>query len=348
MSGFPAVNFGQAQGGLFSPEEVARLMESEYQRALRYGYPLALLLIEIDRLESLHDLYGVESKQRIARAVAALLNSATRASDVLGTLREQRLLVLLPHTKPAGALVLARRLLTGCRELEFRGDGRVLRATLSIGLAQRGDEGSLTSLTEQAEQALRAALTAGGDRLIEYERLPREAPPRAVPRAPAVAPAPPAPAPAPARARAPAAAPALPGVHELPGATLEEKVQRLLRLAGGPGDHGALEREVLAILRRTVGEARTPRTGRAEVLEEIRVLEARVAEQKRMLDASEEELARMVQEKSLDPGVASIYRGVQGLDPDARNFTKKKELLAVLYRANVELLRQLEDEAKRG
>ena len=62
--------------------------------------------------------------------------------------------------------------------------------------------------------------------------------------------------------------------------------------------------------------------------------------------ASEEELARMVQEKSLDPGVASIYRSVQGLDPSARDFKKKKELLAVLYRANVELLRQLEEQAR--
>jgi hypothetical protein len=67
-----------------------------------------------------------------------------------------------------------------------------------------------------------------------------------------------------------------------------------------------------------------------------------------MLDASEEELARMVREKSADPGVASIYRTVQGLDPRAANFQKKKELLAVIWRANVELLRELEREAGRG
>src|SRR5574341_1126521 len=98
MSGFPTLDFGQAEGGLFTPEEVGRLMESEYARSLRYDYPLALLLVEIDRLESLHDLYGVESERRILRAVASLLRSVTRASDVLGSLRDQRLLVLLPHT----------------------------------------------------------------------------------------------------------------------------------------------------------------------------------------------------------------------------------------------------------
>ena len=338
MSASPSVNFGQSEGGLFSPEEIARLMESEYQRSLRYGHDLALLLVEIDRLESLHDLYGVESEGRIARAVASLLRSGTRASDTLGTARDQRLLVLLPHTTGAGAAVVARRMLSGCRALEFRGDARVLRATLSIGSAQRGDEGTLAALIERAERALQAALSAGGDRVIEFERLPR-------PPAPSLAVPPLIPAPIPARPRP--AAPALPAIHELPGATLEEKVRRLLRLAGGPGEHGALEREVLAILERTVSEARPRRSSRAEVQAEIRELEARVAEQKRLLDASEEELARLIQEKSLDPGVASIYRGVQGLDPSERNFAKKKELLAVLYRANVELLRQLEDEAGR-
>jgi diguanylate cyclase (GGDEF)-like protein len=337
MSGYPTVNFGQAESGLFSPAEIARLMEREYRRAERYGHPLSLLCAEIDRLESLHDLYGVESEQRITRAVATLLRSSTRASDVLGAARGERLLVLLPHTPREGAVALARRLLAGCRELVFRGEGRSLRASLSIGIAAHGDEDGLARLTEMAELALRAATAAGGDRFVEYERtqpraaVPERASERDVAAQRSVRCAPP---------------PALPGVHELAGTTLEEKVRRLLQLAGGT-ELAVLEREVLAILQ-TVGEARRPRASRAEVLEEIRVLEERIAQQKRMLDASEDELTRMIQEKSVDPGVASLYRTVQGLDPSEQNFQKKKELLAVIYRANVELLRQLEKEAGSG
>jgi diguanylate cyclase (GGDEF)-like protein len=341
MSGFPSVNFGQAERGLFSPEEIARLMASEYARSLRYGHELALLLIEIDRLESLHDLYGVESEARIVRAVASLVRSATRASDALGTVQDQRLLVLLPHTGAAGAAALARRLLAGCRELEFRGDGRILRATLSIGCAQRGDEGSLAALGARAEEALRAAVAAGGDRVLEHARLPRSVTP-ALPVPPTLAP------PIPARPLGARVGAPLPDVREIPGATLEEKVRRLLRLAAGPGDHAALERDVLAVLERTLVAPRDTPAGKAEVRAEIVRLGERVAELRRLLDADEQELARLIEQKSLDPGVASIYRSVQGLDPLARNFAKKKELLAVLYRANVELLRQLEEEAGRG
>jgi hypothetical protein len=101
---------------------------------------------------------------------------------------------------------------------------------------------------------------------------------------------------------------------------------------------------VLAILQRTLQETARPRTSRAEVQAEIRAVERRIADFKRMLDASEEELARMIREKSLDPGVASVYRSVQGLDPLEKDYTRKKELLAVIYQANVELLHELERE----
>lgn len=336
MSAFPALNFGPSEQSLFSPQEIARLMECEYRRSLRYGYGLGLLLVEIDRLESLHDLYGVDSRARIVAAVSTLLRSTTRASDALGTLRGERLLMLFPHSTRASCQVLARRLLAGCRELEFRGDGRVLRASLSIGLAQRAGEGGLAALAARAERALVAAQEAGGNRFCEYEELPAEVGAR--PQATGTLP----PAPAPARARATRpSGPRLPAVEQIAGETLEERVHSLFGELGVGADDGRLEREVLTVLQRTLAESRGPRRTRAEVAAEVAALELRVADLKRLLDASEQELERMIREKSVDPGVASIYRGVQGLDPAARDYAKKKELLAVIYQANVELLREL-------
>jgi len=341
MSSHPAVNFGQSERGLFSPEEIARLMESEYRRSLRYDYPLSLLCLEIDRLEALHDLYGVDSEQRILRAVVSMLRSSTRASDVLGMPQDAHVVVLLPHTTTQGAAVIAGRLLAGCRELEFRGDGRSLRASLSIGITTRREDPGLARMMEDGRAALAGARQAGGDRWLPYDRLPRAPEPAGTAR----------PVDEPRRARAhvvkPAPPPPLPAIHELPGRTLAEKVRSLFEVSGLGTEFGDLERQVLGILERAPGAATRPRS-RAEVLEEIRQLERHIAEQRRLLDADEEELARLVREKSADPGVASVYRTVQGLDPDARDYAHKKQLLSVLYQANVELLRQLEDEAGRS
>jgi hypothetical protein len=243
----------------------------------------------------------------------------------------------LPHATREGAHAVARRLLAACRALEFRGDGRILRASLSIGLAAGGDAGGLAGLIERAQRALAGALVSGGDRVVEASDEPPAAHEAGVAEN--------RPLPAGSARRAAAALPPLPAVRDLPGATLAEKVSALVRLAGGAAD---LEREVLAVLERTLGEARQPRATRAEILAEVRALEKKVAEQKRLLEASEEELARMLREKSVDPGIASLYHGVQGLDPLEHDYQRKRALLTVIYEANVELLNQLEKEARPG
>jgi len=338
----PRLNFGQSEGGLFSREEIRRLMEIEFSRSQRYGYPLTLLLVEVDRLESLHDLYGVESKARIVSSVISLLRSSTRASDVLGCLEDERLLMLFPHTHRSEAATIARRLLSGCHELEFRGDGRSLRASLSIGSAQRVEESAFPDALAAAERALAAALQVGGDRLVEYESLAPKEPPRvarSIPTAPPVRPAPARAAPAPAQPAPPP--PRLPDLTELAGASLEERVASLFELLGPSTSGGELAQEVLDTIHLTLAEARTKRATQAEIAREIELHERRVARLKELLGASEEDLARMVREKSADPGIASIYRSVQGLDPLAQNYAQKKELLKVIYQANVELLAEL-------
>ena len=73
----------------------------------------------------------------------------------------------------------------------------------------------------------------------------------------------------------------------------------------------------------------------------VEVLERRLAKLKQLLEATEEELGRLIQEKSIDPGIASIYRQVQGISPDARDYQRKRELLGLIYQANVELLKQI-------
>jgi diguanylate cyclase (GGDEF)-like protein len=338
------LNFGQSESGLFSPEEIRHLMEVEFRRAERYGFPLCVCLVEIDRLESLQDLYGIESRERIVGAVVSLLRSTTRASDTLGCLLDQRLLILLPHTERSAATGVARRLLASVRALEFRGDGRSLRATLSIGLTERVEEVAFDALIGAATRALARAVELGGDRLSEFTPLgPIGASPSADPR-----PVRPSSSRRAATGQAPARPPALPDATQVPGETLEEKLAHVFALLG-PGTAGRdLEGEVLQAIHGSLHEVRGRKLTAAEVEAEIHLLERRVGRLREMLDASEDELARMVEEKSLDPGMASVYRTVQGLDPGDRNYAQKKELLSVMYEANVELLKRLKQELGSG
>ena len=122
-----------ATGGLFSPEEVRRLMIAEFDRAQRFGTPMALMQIDIDRLGYLHDLYGEEARFEILSQVNELLRSSTRSSDLLGFPMGDRILAAVTHIEAPHAEALAGRIISGTRGLVFDADGRSLRITASIG-----------------------------------------------------------------------------------------------------------------------------------------------------------------------------------------------------------------------
>src|SRR6188472_3551110 len=108
-----------SDSGLFSLSQIMHLMRVEFGRAQRYGYPLSVLVIGVDRLGHLRDLYGYDAKEAILDEVARLLQAETRTCDFLGRMLDDRLLAVVPHTDVDGARILAQRLLGGVRALKF-------------------------------------------------------------------------------------------------------------------------------------------------------------------------------------------------------------------------------------
>lgn len=160
-----------AERSLFSLSQIQHLMRVEFNRAQRYSYPIACMLIAVDRLGHLRDLYGYDAKEEILDGVVALLKSQTRSSDFLGRMADDRLLAVVPHTEAGGAERLAERLLSGTRELEFAADARTIQVTLTIGASNNAGGSTLffDAMLQAAEEALMDATQAGGDRFLSYE-----------------------------------------------------------------------------------------------------------------------------------------------------------------------------------
>jgi hypothetical protein len=74
--------------------------------------------------------------------------------------------------------------------------------------------------------------------------------------------------------------------------------------------------------------------------EELRRYELRIAKLTKSLEITEEELKRIAAMKNIDPGVASIYRTIQGLNAEDDHAGAKKEMLAGIFQANLALQRQ--------
>lgn len=157
--------------GVFSLTQIRHLMRVEFSRAQRYGYPVSCILIAVDRVDHLRDLYGYGFREAVMEAVIELLQGATRTCDYLGRLMDDRLMAILPHTTRKGAETTAKRILASARGLQFEAEGRGLQVTLSIGISHYEDENTLffDSLVEAAEKALASAIEAGGDRFVHRD-----------------------------------------------------------------------------------------------------------------------------------------------------------------------------------
>ena len=161
---------------MFSLSQIRHLMRVEFGRAQRYGYPVSCLVIGVDRLDELRDLYGYAFREDVLDQVIEVLQNETRTCDYLGRLMDDRLMAILPHTTSQGAEASGRRLLAAARKLTWKPEGNTIRATLSIGISHYENDNTLffDSLVESAEAALAEAMRAGGDRYVHRAPGPRQ------------------------------------------------------------------------------------------------------------------------------------------------------------------------------
>lgn len=164
MPELKGMDFESQDPGVFNYPQILHLLKVEFTRARRYQYALSCLLMQIDRLENLRDLYGYHMKDAVLDQVVSVIRRNTRACDFLGKTGE-RLMIVLPHTDAEGLRSLARRIQDKLSQLRFEVDGRGISITASIGGATYEDQASIffDTVLKHAETALGQVVQAGGN-----------------------------------------------------------------------------------------------------------------------------------------------------------------------------------------
>ena len=91
--------------GLLNRRSFDELLVQSASRSVRYGWPFALVLIDIDRFKALNDRLGHEGGDQVLRAVGAELRQSLRAGDVAARLGGDEFALIL--AKGDGNLVTA-------------------------------------------------------------------------------------------------------------------------------------------------------------------------------------------------------------------------------------------------
>jgi len=151
---------------------LARLEETT-QLAARHDFPTSVLMLDLDHFKRVNDTYGHLAGDRVLAALGSCIQQKLRRSDIAGRYGGEELVILLPHTPAAGALIIAERLRSAVEQLSVSWEGQALSLTVSIGtaslpsVAKEASENPALDVLARADQALYQAKDLGRNRVAQ-------------------------------------------------------------------------------------------------------------------------------------------------------------------------------------
>ena len=152
----------------------------EMTRAVRYGTPLSLLLLDVDHFKEYNDTFGHVAGDDVLRMLSQVLLTQGRETDFFARYGGEEFVIILPHTGSEGARILAERLCAAISSAAWP----TRPVTASIGAATLlPDMTTEDDLVSAADRALYAAKTAGRNCVSHAMSVYKVATPKPIPAA---------------------------------------------------------------------------------------------------------------------------------------------------------------------
>ena len=157
--------------GLYNHRYFHEQLSQDFLRAKRYHENLSCVLFDIDFFKKFNDTYGHQTGDMVLKALASVVQRATRESDLSARYGGEEFALILYHTDGPAAYEAAERLRTMVESHEVQDNGNVLRVTISVGVATFPHEKIHDSkeLIEHADQALYKAKDNGRNRVEAFD-----------------------------------------------------------------------------------------------------------------------------------------------------------------------------------
>jgi diguanylate cyclase (GGDEF)-like protein len=139
----------------------------ECRRAERYGMPLSLILLDLDRFKAFNDQHGHDAGNRLLAAVGEAIRANSRASDIAARYGGEEFALIVPGPAEE-AMEAAERIRAAVAEVRVLvAGGETAGTTISAGVADfengQGDRGD--RMLDQADKALYHSKASGRDRV---------------------------------------------------------------------------------------------------------------------------------------------------------------------------------------
>jgi len=175
--------------GLYNRRYFSRLEEYEFSKARRYGLRLSMYILDIDHFKDVNDTFGHPVGDQALAHLAQILQSESRSVDILARYGGEEFVALLPETGLEEARAAAERLREIIEQTSLELDGKIVRMTVSIGVAgmntgrdvdqttgspaeaepsSSGDIENFDDLLKQADEALYQAKYSGRNQVVVF------------------------------------------------------------------------------------------------------------------------------------------------------------------------------------
>jgi diguanylate cyclase (GGDEF)-like protein len=154
---------------LFNRRAFDDMLANELDRAARYNYPLALIIIDMDSFKQFNDRWGHPAGDERLKEVAALLRSGLRSPDFVARYGGEEFGLILPFTSKTTAGVLAERLRAAAETSapdQPAHQAEIPGYTFSMGIATFPEDGrTAAELLRSADHAELTAKKLGKNRV---------------------------------------------------------------------------------------------------------------------------------------------------------------------------------------
>jgi len=141
---------------LFNHRFFLTQLRTEFQRSLRYGGVMTLLMIDVDGFKNYNDTYGHQSGNRVLSWVAAQIRRTVRDIDVVARYGGEEFALILPEVQAEQGLIVAekiRKVISSADIISESGD-KLAPITISVGVTDSTGCKSPEDMIDRADRAL--------------------------------------------------------------------------------------------------------------------------------------------------------------------------------------------------
>lgn len=156
--------------GLYNRRFLEEVIDKIMSQAARNKDTYSVLMLDVDFFKMVNDTYGHDVGDRVIVALAKVLKTSIRESDLAIRYGGEEFVVMLHNATEEGTTSIASKIHSEFAKLAFDvGNGEPLRKTISIGIAKFPTDGdTIWKCIKYADTALYEAKDTGRNKIVEF------------------------------------------------------------------------------------------------------------------------------------------------------------------------------------